>query len=170
MTTSWKAYEYEVDMFKGTLALCSGGDVTASCSRYVANAIVESLLLHTRIVIDMLLSRGIDPDNDAVRLTTLLPGFVPSRLGELKDLYGSRDIVESPCWTLNKRLAHSTNVRSDSFDYTRMVNDLRPVIQQCLDEIDDERRKRGLGQMKRPEATSPGPSLLQSWNMSTSSG
>jgi len=160
-------YEYEADMFKGTLTLCSGSDVTASYSRYVANAIVESLLLHTRILIDILLSR--DSGADAVSLTTLLPGFVPARLGELRDLYGSRNIVESPCWTLNKRLAHSTNVRSDSFDYTRMVNDLRPAIQQCLDEIDDERSKRGLGETRRPEVSSPWPSVLQLWNMSTSS-
>lgn len=166
MTTGWEVYEYEVDMFKG--ALTPGlSQVGVSFSRYVQNAVAESLMLHTRILVDIILSRDSGPD--AISLNTLLPGFSPSRLGELKNLYGKAEIVGSPCWTLNKRLAHATNVRTSRFDYTATMEELRPVIQQCLDEIDGERSKRGLGETRRPEA-STGTSFLQSWNMSTSSG
>jgi len=151
MTNEWLVYGYEVDMFKRTLELC-GRDTLASYSRPIQNAIVESLLLHTRILVDILLSRGIDPDNDGITLKTLLPDFEPSRLGELKDRYGNGKTVDSPCWTINKRLAHSTTVRTEGFDYLPKIDPLRPVIQQCLDEVEAERGKRGLEQMKRPEA------------------
>jgi hypothetical protein len=139
MTADWTVYEYEVDMFRGTLVLCRT-DILVPFSHHIQNAIVESLLLHTRILMDILLLRDSEPD--AISLKTLLPGFVPTRFEELKSLYGTRKDVGSPCWTLNKRLAHSTNVRSDSFDYVPIMNNLRPVINSCLDEIEGERSKR----------------------------
>jgi hypothetical protein len=150
MTADWTVYEYEIDMFRGTLSLCRS-DILASYSRHVQNAIVESLLLHTRTLADILLSSG--SEADAISLKTLLPGFVPTRLEELKKLYGTRKDVGSPCWMLNKWLAHSTTVRSDSFDYVPMMDKLRPVINFCLGEIEGERSKRGEGQMKQPEAS-----------------
>lgn len=161
MSTDWTVYDYEVDMFKGLLSLCRS-DIFEQHSRYVQNAIVEALLLHTRILADILLSR--DSASDAVTLKTLLPGFEPSRLAELKRLYGTRNVEGSPCWTLNKHLAHSTNVRSDSHDYTDDVMEkLRPLIQLCADEIEGERAKRGLG------PSQPKVSVTYFRNFSTSS-
>src|SRR5436189_6233257 len=86
----------------------------------VRNALVESSLLHTRVLIDALLDRGQEPDD--VNLKTLLNGLLRSpKLGEsatvLRTAYGNRNHVDTPCWTLNKRLAHLSSVRGDGFNY-----------------------------------------------------
>lgn len=138
MPTDWTVYDYEVDMFKGMYIQCRN-DVLASYSLHVRNAIVESLLLHTRNLVDILLSRDTEPD--AINLKTLLPGFSPTQLGTLAKLYGSGKMAGSPCWTLNKMLAHSTSLRTDHFDYTATLETLRPIINSCLDEIGGERNK-----------------------------
>lgn len=149
MATDWTVYDYEADMFKGMYPHCRS-DVVAS--RYIKNAITESLLLHTRNLVDILLSRDSEPD--AINLKTLLPGFTLTKHAELAGIFGSRKVEKSPCWTLNKMLAHSTNVRSEGFDYTTMMEQLRPVINHCLDEAEAEREKRGIGKIKQPEPAS----------------
>jgi hypothetical protein len=138
MAADWTVYDYEVDMFKSMYVHCRS-DVLASYSPHIRNAIVESLLLHTRNIVDILLSRDTEPD--AINLKTLLPGFSPTQLGALAKLYGSGKAVGSPCWTLNKMLVHSTSLRTDHFNYTAMLETLRPVTSSCLDEIANERNK-----------------------------
>jgi hypothetical protein len=164
MATDWTVYDYEVDMFKGMYPHCRS-DVVAS--RCIKNAITESLLLHTRNLVDILLCR--DPEPDAINLKTLLPGFVLTKHAELAGIYGSGKVEKSPCWTLNKMLAHSTNVRSEGFDYTTMMEQLRPVINHCLDEVEGERGTRGMGKTKQPEPTSSESSVVAVLNASTSS-
>lgn len=140
MSSGWTVYDYEVEMFNSTLGLCK----TGTCTSYphpIPNAIVESLLLHTRILVDILLSR--DTASDAVILRILLPGFGSPKLGELKDLYGRPNHVNSPCWTLNKRLAHSTSFRSDKYDYAPMMSKLEPLMSSLLTEIENERTEFG---------------------------
>lgn len=58
-------------MFRQTLRLSTG-----ECNKFphpIPNAIVESMLLHLRILIDILLSKRSDKDD--ITLTDLLPGF-----------------------------------------------------------------------------------------------
>jgi hypothetical protein len=42
------------------------------------------------------------------------------------------DEVDFPCWTLNKRLAHLTAVRGDSFDYSALHATLDPLVGDVL--------------------------------------
>jgi hypothetical protein len=134
----WQVYEYEVDMFKRTLEF-SG--IRQNYPDPIPNALVESLLLHTRILVDILLSRGKSKDNDDIKLAHLLPGFNPPRVAELKAAYGNQNKKSSTCWLLNKMLAHATTVRSYQRDYTEMMTKLTPMIDDLTTQIAEERKK-----------------------------
>jgi hypothetical protein len=138
---NWEVYDYEVAMFQNMLSLCRNGDY----KRYpepIQNAVVESLLIHIRILIEILLDR--DKEADAVRLETLLPKFTSTKIGELDATYGKRNIPGCPYWTINKRLAHSTNIRVAGFDYMKTINAVSPLILSLVSDVDNERRTRGL--------------------------
>jgi hypothetical protein len=131
---AWRAFEYEVQMLHETRGRLS----RRIADGIVHNALVESSLLHTRILVDALLSRGRETDN--VNLRKLLPGPSISRgiraaVGMLKMSYGSRRRRGSPCWTLNKRLAHLTDVRGDSFNYRQLYAALDPLVLAALREV-----------------------------------
>lgn len=140
MTPEWIVYDYELEMFRGTIRL---GDLEARAffSQHIQNAIVESLLLHTRILVEMIIS--CDTEDDAINLKTLLPGFDSPKIQELKDAYGKRDDPNSPRYTINKRLAHSTRIRSYMFNYGPIMNRLAPLIHALVEEIaaDSQRRQ-----------------------------
>lgn len=125
-------------MFKDMLALCSSRARETFPNR-VPNAITESLILHVRSLIEIILSSGHQKDD--LKLADLLPNFNSPRIEELRTLYGKHSQENSPCWIINKKLFHPTSLRSDSFDYTTTVNLLSPVILGLLDEISVARRK-----------------------------
>jgi hypothetical protein len=122
----------EVGMFNQMLRF----GTTVECQKFpqpIQNAIVESMLLHLRILVDILLSRG--SGNDDINLTDLLPGFKSSLVAQLKTAYGDSKTVDCPCWHLNKRLAHPTQIRSSSYNYDHVLHALGPLVMQLLDEI-----------------------------------
>src|SRR5579859_194421 len=136
-TAIWEVYDYEVGMFTQMLRI----GTTVECQKFpqpIQNAIVESMLLHLRILVDILLSRG--SGNDDIDLTDLLPGFKSSLVVRLKTAYGDSKMVGSPCWHLNKRLAHPTQIRSSSYNYDHVLNALVPLVTQLLGEIAAARR------------------------------
>src|SRR5207247_10672896 len=109
----WVVFDYEVWMLKELrMLLGEGNDTSTGLSKHVQNAIVESALLHVRVLSDILLSRKKEPDE--IRLKELLPGFQAPALEQLNDAYGS--CTRGPCEILNKRLAHATDVRREAFD------------------------------------------------------
>ena len=127
----WVVYDYEEDMFRRTFLLA-----TTDCNKFphpIPNAIVESMLLHLRILVEILLSRG--SEDDDIKLTELLPDFKSPLVGQLKTTYGNRKQVGSPCWNLNKRLAHPTRVRSSSYTYDHLVQALVPLVEPLLGEV-----------------------------------
>ena len=131
-TALWEVYDYEVGMFSQMHRFL----VTDECKKLplpIRNAIVESMLLHLRILTDILLSRGLDDDD--IHLKELLPGFHSPIIAQLKTAYGNRKTVGSPCWEINKRLAHPTKVRSGSYDYNPVLHAPGPLVSQLLDEI-----------------------------------
>src|SRR5207244_872549 len=117
----WVVFEYEADMF---FAMCdllrSGNQVFAALPHHVRNAVVESALLHTRQLADILLSRGTRTDD--INLNALIPNLRPARLAELRQLFGTQNTSGCPCWTINKMLAHPTTRRSARYDYTNVLN------------------------------------------------
>ena len=135
----WVVYDYEVEMFRQTLDACT----TGACRWFqypIPNAIVESMLLHLRILVEILLSSGADPDGDNIKLADLLPNFESGLIEELRTKYGNRKMIGSPYWTLNKKLAHPSLLRSDSYNYDFVLRTVVPIILPLLDEIAQARQ------------------------------
>lgn len=132
----WVVFKYEVDMFNATRGF-STTTLAESVPGFVHNAVTESLLLHTRILADILLSRGPEPDD--ITLERLLPDFSSPDIAVLKTRYGSSKEPDTPCWTLNKRLAHASDVRSESHDYSALVHTLTPPILNLVEQVNRAR-------------------------------
>jgi len=134
----WVVYDYEVDMFNQMHGACSTG-ARNMFQQPIANAIVESMLLHLRILVEILVSSGPDPDGDNIKLTDLLPSFKSPLIEELRNKYG-RGTPGSPCWTLNKMLAHPSRLRSHTYSYDPVLKVMLPVLRPLLDEIAQTRQ------------------------------
>ncbi|HJZ53493.1 MAG TPA: hypothetical protein VKE74_00955 [Gemmataceae bacterium] len=142
----WVVYGYEVEMFGGMCRLLEVGNAEyAALPPQVQNAVVESALLHTRQLADILLSRGKGQsrgeDQDDIYLSDLLPDFMPSRFDELKAAYGKRNDEGSACRTINKHFAHPTTHRRASFDYAPLLMQLVPIIADIIQEVDEYRKR-----------------------------
>ena len=129
----WGAFEYEVQMLHDTRAHLQNPDAI------VHNAVVESFLLHTRILVEALVRQEKKYDDD-VTIADLLPRDAWSHrlqdlLTRLRKAYGSRNQEGSPCCTLNKRLAHLTHIRGDHFVWSPVVNALDPLLRDALREV-----------------------------------
>jgi len=131
----WEVFDYEVMMLNQTGAILGGGIVAGA----LHNAVVESHLLHTRILVDILTSYC--KQNDDLRLSVLLPSFTSPRIDELRTAYGyatPRDTTK-PYYVLNKMLAHGTSVRSDKFTYGPILQQLVPSFPDLLKEVEAAR-------------------------------
>lgn len=135
----WTVLGYEIKMYGltkrqiGTL-----GSPSNDTELVIKNALVESSLLHTRILVDTILSRG--KMKDDIRLRHLIPqtdisNQLSDALAKLKTAWGDSKKKGSPCWTLNKMLAHPTLWRSESYDYGTLANRVDPHIYAAIKEI-----------------------------------
>lgn len=132
----WSVIHYEVLMYWGTrkaidiVMKMPEGDV-------IRNAVTDSLVLHTRSLIEFLLSKGKYPDD--ILLIKLLPNWVALEgkeyLQKLKDAYGGTNIQNSPCWVINKMLAHPTIFRTYRFDYGSTMNKVDPIVFDILQSL-----------------------------------
>src|SRR5262249_37382777 len=91
-----------------------------------------------RVLIEALINKN--SGSDDVNLRRLLAGISTSAellaaQTALKTVYGTGGDVDSPCWILNKRLAHLTNVRGDSFDYVPVRSALDPLVFEVRREV-----------------------------------
>ncbi|MDB5318796.1 MAG: hypothetical protein JWN40_427 [Phycisphaerales bacterium] len=113
-----------------------GRQALSSLPWAIKNAITESALLHGRQLADILLSRTNFPTD--IKLKEILPGFHPTRLEELRELYGGRS--GGICETLNKFAMHPSKIRNVFYDYTLVLQQLGTIIEDIVCEI--ERHKR----------------------------
>lgn len=132
----WVVFDYEVSMFR---ALAEALDRQDSFNgRWeLQNACVESLLLHIRILSDLLLGPG---QLDDITLDDLLPSAGLQGLAALRCSYGDARDANSVRWTLNKMLAHPTRARSGSFDYSDVLRRIIPPLEAVIDEVNLSRR------------------------------
>jgi hypothetical protein len=141
----WDIVAYEAKMFF-ELCVVLSDPATTPKNEVVKNAVVESVCLHTRILIDFLISKkstpkkGDDIQRDDIRLDDLLPGFTPPSLDKLLAAYGGARTEQSPCWILNKMIAHPTTKRGTRYDYTRVIGQLYPLIEKVWQEIKDHKQ------------------------------
>ena len=136
---SWKVFDYEVKMFKSIIKYKSSISlIDRDINKIVHYAISESLILHLRVLADIILSRGKWPDD--INLNKILPNFHSSNIDQLNSLYGLHTEKNTPCWRFNKLLAHATTERSECHDYTDAVNLLAPIIENIISEINEFRK------------------------------
>jgi hypothetical protein len=138
----WEVVTYEAWMLFGLCRILEGE--TFNVNPDVAkNAVVESVCLHTRIFVDILLSKDSGKGDD-IRLNQLLPGFQHSAVDQLRAAHGDgkpdQPPVPWPCWTLNKMIAHPTLKRGNSHDYTDVIKKLLPFIEEVWREIESYHR------------------------------
>lgn len=149
----WVVFDYEVEQFHAMCKLLeTGNEEYAALSLHLQNAVVESVLLHTRILVDILRSNGTYADD--IKLSALLPSFTSEILTQLKTLYGKSGTENSPCWTINKYLAHPTSHRGSEYDYTDLLSQLAPLILLIVQEVNYQRKQFHSNQTKTAEISS----------------
>lgn len=138
----WIVFDYETQMYfetRNLLRHLSTKDPNNIINKITKNATVESQLLHTLIMTDILISKN--SGNDDITLKELLPEWCSSENGKiliekLNNTYGKRNEKDSPCWIINKMLAHPTRWRTDRFDYGKSLKQIEPLIFDTLSEIE----------------------------------
>jgi hypothetical protein len=126
-------FDYERNMALDLFDIMNGS-AFQTFERTLKNAVVESLVLHTRILCDILTSKS--SRDDDITLRKLLPAFTSPHVDELKAAYGNSSAVDTPCWTFNKMLAHPTTHRSHTYNYASALNSIWPTMLSLLTQID----------------------------------
>ena len=140
-----KALEYEVCMFKELQPL-----VHSTQPPVLHDAVVVSVLLHTRILADFLLSRG-DRKQGDIRVKDVLPAFVAQHADAIEALRGTwGDRNKGPCEELNKRLVHFTDRRVGGYDYTAFALKVIPKINSLIEALEAELSDEGPGDAGDP--------------------
>ncbi len=103
------------------------------------NSHVESLLLHTRILVDIFLQEKNRKVDDII-LKQILPvrlhsDYLKVLLSKLREVYGAGNIKNSPKWQLNKLLAHATHLRKSSHNYDSLIKKLHSILYDIIGEI-----------------------------------
>jgi len=141
----WKVVAYEVRMFRATYEIVLNATRLEKLPKVFANSVEESAVLHTRILCDLFLSRHSGDDDIILRnlLPNLYSDYMCNRLRRLiRGLgikYGSASSPNSYCWVFNKMMAHPTAHRGASYDYTAILRDLQPLIEDIIAEIESLR-------------------------------
>jgi hypothetical protein len=143
----WVVLEYEVSMFRGLPELGGLGIVSPKNPKrsgwLVSNSIVEGRVLHARNLCDFCTStdaRDIRPcdlfDNyDTDSKYNTLKGL----LQRLETQYGRSDDKTRARWAFNKKLAHPTKERGESFDYGPLLNGVVPIVEEIIAELENLR-------------------------------
>ena len=139
----WPIVAYEVDMLERL-------EAPTRWRGAFRNAITESRVLHARQLCDIFLSRG--RWSDDIVLAHLIPYWkdlpgLRKLIEGLENEYGTRKITGSPCWTFNKKMAHATFERTDSYNYEGALGAVCPTLKLIAAEIESligERLERGL--------------------------
>jgi len=140
----WVVFDFEVEMyFETTRAFTWVKEQLRAPNAppvflILRNTVTESIVLHTRVLVDILISKI--KDQDDISLNKLSPEWCESPKGKelIKNLsmaYGNAQSVDSPCWVINKMLAHPTNHRANYFDYGSYLNKINGPIFQILLEL-----------------------------------
>lgn len=132
MDNAWHVFDYERDMVM-KLSHRLVPEQMDQLEWDIRNAVVESAVLHTRVLCDILLSKGTRDDD--ITLHKLIPDFVSPVIEQLRAVYGTAEAKGTPCWQFNKMMAHPTTHRSTSHDYVQALNTVWPTMQELLEEI-----------------------------------
>jgi hypothetical protein len=136
----WRILDYKVQMFLGIDYVRSHLRIEGvNDARLIRNALVESSLLHIRILTDIFLSRGKRPDD--INLEQLgfdidsIEQIFAEKISALLTAYGDPSDQTSNCWIVNKRLAHPTTYRTEGYDYSELFNSMDMPLKVIIESI-----------------------------------
>jgi hypothetical protein len=143
---NWRILDYEVQMFLGIDHLRShlkvGGGIETQLFK---NALVESSLLHIRILTDIFLSRGKRTDDINLEQlgfsTNSIEPVIAEKIKALTIVYGEASDQTSNCWTINKRLAHPTTHRTEGYNYSNLFESLDKPLKAIIEYIYDREKR-----------------------------
>jgi hypothetical protein len=123
------ALKYEIDMFRSLAAYFTSGTVSPIV---VANALVESFLVHVRVLTDFLYperkyKKGNRKEHDDIMAKDFFDSC--NKWGEIRPPKSS--VLEEACTRANKLSAHLTYTRLEN-----RVNQQSPVQQQIAEELE----------------------------------
>jgi hypothetical protein len=139
----WKVIAYEVWMLRGMISIPANHPIRGD--QRLANSVNENVLLHMRNLCDFCTSiktNDIKPSDLFDNYTTDPQYRVLNQLiRRLGKNYGKGG-KGSARWAFNTKLAHPTKLRDTSFNYTRYVRRVLPVLEDVIAEIERIRGQR----------------------------
>lgn len=137
MADPYEVINYEIQMFLGLrkmnethLPPLNNNSIQKGI---LNNAMVESRILHIRILAELFLDGGQDDDIKIKRLLPFWPEEYESKYMELKDAYTlPLDNGDSPKSTIDKLLAHATRKRGPEFNWGPVIDRMLPPLMKCI--------------------------------------
>lgn len=142
----WDVIGYEVQMYFGMRAILASPALFAG--QLIKNAIVESAVLHMRILCEVFTSTcpGENPKRDDIQFGHLFADWRtnPSRYtalqslsAELQKTYGLKPVkLGQPRWELNKMLVHPTLNRGTTYNYDQAMTVIHPHVVAIVEELE----------------------------------
>lgn len=137
----WNVFDYESYMYLYTYVFVNNFAFESDNieKQAIKNSYVESLMLHTRILSEILITKQ-EYDSDDINVDRIIPpekqsNHLEKLLLELNTAYGKSNEVGSPRWTLNKMLAHATLLRGSFYNYDHILEILHPLLLKIIEEI-----------------------------------
>ena len=136
----WAIFNYEVFMLLHSTFLSYDFEKkTKNIDIALNNALLESRFLHLRTLMDILLSRHKNFEDD-INIGHIIDRkyyteYLSTLLHQLKEIYGTNSKKLSPCWILNRLLTHPSKFREAFYNYSELFIQLFPIIYNILKEI-----------------------------------
>lgn len=162
---SWAAVEYEYMMYFRSKAR------KGECLKDLVfhNAMVESQLVHARILADFLTTEQKNPvQKDDVTLGDLLPALrdeLNSDIGSFAVQYGTHRAEGTPCWQVNKLIVHLTHHRAGLGQHEDLFELLERILEPVLRKVAEKSQRPVLIKWSAPTASGLGNAP---WTNSTS--
>jgi len=129
----WNIYDYEIDqLFAMVELLGSQNSIRHFVGRNLHNAIVESAIIHARIITDIYLGTAYQDD---LKVTDLVPSFTSDRIEDLVNFYGASHDLHSPRHAVNKRFAHPSKIRGTEYDYASLLEGWIQILSELHKEL-----------------------------------
>lgn len=143
-SNAWLVLAYEVQMFRYMRIAYNSPETLIVFGKPMRNAMVESTILHARILCDLFSSESKRHEDD-IGFSDLFDDWkttgeryvnLKRYIAEMKSAYGDSKTENSPCWQFNKKLAHLTKERGARHVYEDAIQKVAPLIEKIVSEFE----------------------------------
>jgi hypothetical protein len=153
MKAAWEIFDYELSQLHMLLQVMEARHHFVLLPHHIANAIVESAIMHLRIVMEMLREKSSKSDDYV--LADLLGPYEPRGLPALRKVYEEQEAYQplleehlggdpagiapnlklDPKTQIDKLMIHPTKKRTTSHDWTPILMILAPRLRPVLQDL-----------------------------------